>query len=198
VRSPSFLYAVLALPFALVAWGANAAADRVAGIAAASLAGLGHWASGPASAPEPAAGQELALAPVDVVSGDAPRSAPLADVQAEKRAKRRSVPRVVVARAVRVPRETVLRLANSGTRLRGVPVKAEGLRPAGILLSGVSALGIGLQDGDVLVEAVNRPALDVGGVVAAVIAARSARVPELTGRFWRHGELWLLVVEQPY
>ena len=104
----------------------------------------------------------------------------------------------VPTRGIRVSAATVLRIANSGARPVGIPVPAEGARPAGLMLSGVSGLGVGMQDGDVLTHAGGRPALSEADVVGLVIAARGKEVPSIGGRFWRDGEPWNLVVEQPY
>ena len=104
----------------------------------------------------------------------------------------------VPKRGVRVSAATVLRLANSGARPSGIPVPAEGPRPAGLMLTGVSALGVGILDGDVLTHAGGRPALSEADVVSLVIAARGRQVSAIGGRFWRNGEPWNLVVEQPY
>jgi hypothetical protein len=93
---------------------------------------------------------------------------------------------------------TVLKLAESRARPRGVRVAAEGARPAGLRLSRVAELGIGLQDGDVLTRAVGQPALSSGAVVQAILLARSQGAKVLEGEFWRGGERWLLRVEQPY
>jgi hypothetical protein len=93
---------------------------------------------------------------------------------------------------------TVLRLAESGARPGGVPVPASDACPAGIALSGVSALGLGLRDGDRLVRAAGMPALDPGAVVSAVVASRGARVPIISGQICRGGALFTVVVEQPY
>ncbi|GEM_PF-1004874 len=101
-------------------------------------------------------------------------------------------------RGLRVPAETVLRLARSGARPRGVPVPAAGGRPAGILLQDVGGLGVGLEDGDVLTMAGGVPARSPADVVGMVIAARGRRAATIGGQFWRDGELWDLVVEQPY
>ena len=80
----------------------------------------------------------------------------------------------------------------------GAYVPAEGARPAGLQLQGVSALGVGLEDGDVLTHADGRPARSRGDVIGVVIAARGAGAREIGGRFWRNGEVWNLIVEQPY
>jgi hypothetical protein len=62
----------------------------------------------------------------------------------------------------------------------------------------VSALGIGLIDGDVLTHAGGRPATSASSVIGMILGARAKRIPELSGRFWRKGEVWNLSVEQPY
>jgi S1-C subfamily serine protease len=63
---------------------------------------------------------------------------------------------------------------------------------------GVSALGIGMRDGDVLIKVMGAPAISVADVVGRVAAARSRRLPQISGQFWRDGEQWNLIVEQPY
>jgi hypothetical protein len=93
---------------------------------------------------------------------------------------------------------TVLRLAESGARPSGVPVPASGVCPAGIALAGVSGLGLGLRDGDVLVRAAGMPARDPAAVINAVVSSRGARVPVISGQICREGALISLVVEQPY
>lgn len=109
-----------------------------------------------------------------------------------------NVKRLVPQKGIRVREAVVLRLANGGVRPTGIPVPARGTRPAGVALVGVSALGIGLQDGDVLVSAAGRPTLAAGDVVGVVIGSRAHRAAEISGRFYRDGEPWNLVVEQPY
>jgi hypothetical protein len=102
------------------------------------------------------------------------------------------------AKGIFVSSATVLKLASRGGRPRGTPVKAQGARPAGLRLSGVSALGIGLEDGDVLTRALGRPALSAGAVVEAVIVARSKRMKVLDGEFYRGNDRYVIQVEQPY
>jgi hypothetical protein len=97
-----------------------------------------------------------------------------------------------------VGQEQVLKLASTRARPRGTAVPASGARPAGLKLSGVAALGIGMQDGDVLTRAVGQPALSSGAVIQAVLAARARHAPVLEGEFWRGAERCLIRVEQPY
>ena len=97
-----------------------------------------------------------------------------------------------------VSAEKVLGLARAGARPGAIPVSADGARPAGLLLTGVGGLGVGLRDGDILTHALGQPAVSEEGVVGAIIRARGARVPQLSGRVWRDGRTFALVVAQPY
>ena len=99
---------------------------------------------------------------------------------------------------VRVSAAQVLGLASRRAMPQAAPVKANAQHPAGLLLSGVSALGVGLLDGDVLTEAAGQKALSVAGVVGVVLAARGRQVPAISGKFFRAGVPFLLTVEQPY
>ena len=99
---------------------------------------------------------------------------------------------------IRVAADTVLSLAESGASPNGVFVPAEERRPAGLMLLGVSGLGIGLRDGDILTHAAGRSATSEGQVVSLVLAARGARQPRIFGRVWRDGRSFSLVVDQPY
>lgn len=102
------------------------------------------------------------------------------------------------AKGIFVSAQTVLKLASRGGRPRGTPVAAAGPRPAGLRLSGVSALGIGLEDGDVLTRALGRPALSASSVVESVIVARAKRVKVLDGEIYRGNDRYVIQVEQPY
>jgi len=102
------------------------------------------------------------------------------------------------ARAVRISAAQVLALASRRAIPQAVPVPATATHPAGLLLRGVSGLGIGMRDGDVLTEAAGLKASSVGAVIGAVVAARARQSREISGRFFRGGESYQLVVEQPY
>jgi hypothetical protein len=97
-----------------------------------------------------------------------------------------------------VSADKVLRLAQAGARPAGIPVNAAGTRPGGLLLTGVGGLGLGLQDGDILTHALGQPAVSEEAVVGAIIRARGARQPHLSGQVWRGGRSFALVVAQPY
>jgi len=193
-RSPWLLVLALSLPLPLLAAGAPALADAVGTLAGRRLAASTRTsarARPPAPTPlllEALPAHELVALPA--ARGAAPALAPLG-LPAPARA-------LVPKKGVRVRAETVLRLANSGARPGGFPVPAQGDRPRGLALTGVSGLGIGLEDGDILTHAAGRPALTPGDVIGVVIGSRTERAPEIWGRFWRNGEPWSLVVEQPY
>jgi hypothetical protein len=74
--------------------------------------------------------------------------------------------------------------------------------PAGIELSSVSGLGIGLLDGDRLVAVGGVPVTQRAQVVSLVLAARGRHEPQLVASLWRRTALgpraFSVVVEQPY
>lgn len=102
------------------------------------------------------------------------------------------------ARGVRVSAAQVLALAQRRAMPTAAPVRATPAHPAGLQLHGVSALGVGMQDGDVLTEAGGERASSVATVVGVVLAARSHHSPEISGRFYRAGLPYTVTVEQPY
>ena len=180
--------ALLALPLPLLAAGAGGLADDVGrelGSGLAKLAAQLHARSKPG-------------APLAVI-------APIAEAEHEVEPEAGQLPRRKARAVTRAPSkgvyvraDAVLRLAESGARPSAVPVRASGSRPAGLALVGVSGLGVGLADGDILTHAAGLPARSPGQVVGLVIGSRGARAPQISGRFWRRGEYYDLVVEQPY
>ncbi|HYP87111.1 MAG TPA: hypothetical protein VEQ59_03145, partial [Polyangiaceae bacterium] len=120
-------------------------------------------------------------------------------VEASPRAKGHS-PKIVnkPPRALFVGRATVLKLAQSAARPRGSFVAPSAEHPAGLRLSGVAALGIGLQDGDILIEALGITPRAPGEIVGAIIQARAQHAASLSGTLWRRGQSFGITVEQPY
>lgn len=187
---------LLPLPLLCVlgAWGSAHVADRIGIAISRALGAVAPFlVTHPHEEPEPEsfvdAPSEAAVLPVSIVT------------PAPATKGRRTPPRTKTKAEVHslfVSAETVLRLAEARVRPRGVPVKAEGQRPAGLRLSNVGALGIGLHEGDVLTRAVGQPALSSSAVVSAVLVARARGAKVLEGEFWRAGERWVLQVEQPY
>jgi len=188
--------APLPLLFALGAWASARVADRVAVTGANVLLLLA-----PLARDSPSAEAEEAPALVipteftlmgDALGGSVHPAPPPSKHPRGKKTAPASTPVVFVSQ------EQVLRLASTRARPHGAPVPASGARPAGLKLAGVAALGIGMQDGDVLTRAVGQPALSSGAVIQAVLSARARRAPVLEGEFWRGNQRWLIRVEQPY
>lgn len=115
-----------------------------------------------------------------------------------KRSRQPTRARPTAAHGIRITAAQVLALAARRAMPHAVFVKATAERPAGLLLGGVSALGVGLQDGDVLTEAAGQKATSVPVVVGVVLAARSRQATEISGRFYRGSVPFQLTVEQPY
>lgn len=196
VRPSWVLPLCLTLPLPLLAAGASSAADALGRRGGRALgAATETFLRSPPSAPLPVFVEPLAPSEPPESAPEGPAKEAAAPVRSTRRAPATSP---VPAKGVRVRAEVVLRLANSGARPGGFPVPASGARPRGLALTGVSGLGIGLEDGDVLTHAAGRPALTPGDVIGVVVGSRRARAPEIWGRFWRNGEPWNLVVEQPY
>jgi S1-C subfamily serine protease len=97
-----------------------------------------------------------------------------------------------------VPASAVLNLARVGVLPQAAPVPAAGARPAGLKLSGVGGLGLGMRDGDVLTRVAGTPVASVSQVVGLVIQAREKRARHISAEFFRDGSRWSLTVEQPY
>ncbi|MEI9948082.1 MAG: hypothetical protein WDO74_03675 [Pseudomonadota bacterium] len=115
-----------------------------------------------------------------------------------KRPRPPSHARAAPRQGIRISSAQVLALAARRAMPNAVFVKANTQRPAGLLLSGVSGLGVGLQDGDVLTEAAGQKVSSVAAVVGLVLAARARQASEISGRFYRGGVPFSLTVEQPY
>ena len=182
----------LALPvFAVRAWSIGYA-DRLA-------TGIALGLSGVLTPANRLAASEEAPKPVEdtFVFSEMPssRSASLA----AKHPYSANRPRVVaVQHGIRISAAQVLALASRRAMPQAVPVKANAQHPAGLSLRGVSGLGVGMQDGDVLTEAAGQKATSVAVVVGIVLSARGRQAPEISGRFFRAGVPFALTVEQPY
>jgi hypothetical protein len=122
--------------------------------------------------------------------GKAPRSG-AGQVPSERRSK-------TELRALHIDTSTVLCIAQLGIQPSGKPVLQKGKRPAGIALFGVSALGVGVLDGDVLTEVLGQPVRSQFQVIAIVIAARNANMSMISGTLWRGAHAYSVTVDQPY
>lgn len=154
--------------------------------------GAGASPSSETSAPTPPVEASLGAAPVA-----AGRSAPKSK---QRGTRRNSAPNASPAatRGIRISASQILGLARIRAMPHAVPVPATGQHPAGLRLIGVGALGVGMRDGDVLSRVSGAPVNSVAAVVAMVLSHRGRLAREITGEFWRNGERWVLLVEQPY
>jgi hypothetical protein len=100
--------------------------------------------------------------------------------------------------ALFVSASTVLQLSKSAARPQGSFVPQTSQHPAGLRLVGVGALGIGVQDGDILIDAMGISPRASGEIIGAIIEARARRVSALSGTLWRSGHTFRITVEQPY
>lgn len=99
--------------------------------------------------------------------------------------------------SVLVTQSKVLELARASAVPSGHPVERRGARPSGIELSGVTGLGIGLIDGDVLTDVAGSPVRSEGRIVGIVVRALARHDARISATFWRAGSPWTLVVELP-
>jgi hypothetical protein len=102
------------------------------------------------------------------------------------------------APAVYVSERTILRLAKARAVPQAQSVAATDARPGGVQLLGVSALGVGMQDGDVITEVAGRRVRGEGDIVTAVLVARSQQAPTVSAVFYRGKVRGSLVVAMPY
>lgn len=185
---PLALLLPLPLLVAIAAFGSAHAADVLGARLGSALSVIGHVVS-----------VEAKLDSSDPFELPAALAEPIRDTPPATNKKSGKKPiKKAPAKGIFVPASSVLKLASRGGRPRGTPVKASGARPAGLRLSGVSALGIGLEDGDVLTRALGRPALSASSVVESVLVARAKRVKVLDGEIYRGNDRYLIQVEQPY
>jgi hypothetical protein len=180
--------ALLALPFAGVAWVAARSVEPLASAAvevllraSAPLQRSSSLEQAPDSLHEP-----LAVSEPTVPAATQPKTV-------SGRAAKPQPPRPLFVAA-----DKVLRLAQSGAQPRGAFVAETPHHPAGLRLSGVAALGIGVQDGDILIEALGVLPRSPGQIIGAILEARARQVRYVGGTLWRRGQTLHIVVEQPY
>jgi hypothetical protein len=180
--------------FALGAWTSARAAERAGADAAIALSAVAVLARAGqvTSASEPEAPTELTVIPAQYAVVAEPAAPPAKGRNGAKKARPSATPVVFVSQ------KAVLGLANSGAHPRGIFVPANAARPAGLRLTGVGALGIGMQDGDVLTRALGQPVTATGAVIQAVLVARAHHAAVLEGEFWRGAQRYVIRVEQPY
>jgi len=183
---------LLGAPFALSAHAASSLVGPLTQRAVALLMGV----TAPLAAALPAPAELEAEAPCDAPS----TSSELSFDAANKSTAHRGLKPASKAKpaALFVSAATVLKLAQSNARPRGSFVGATAQHPAGLRLTGVAALGIGVQDGDILTEALGITPHGPGEIIGAIIEARAKQARFLSGTLWRQGQSFSLTVEQPY
>jgi hypothetical protein len=150
----------------------------------------------PVPAPEEWQAEPLDL---DLPLGEPPSGAPeVRTVAVDAGRPKKTRAKKLALSGIRISSAQILALAARGAMPSAVFVKGNAQRPAGLLLSGVSALGVGMQDGDILTEAAGQKVSSVAAVVGIVLAARARQASEISGRFYRAGVPFSLTVEQPY
>lgn len=179
----------LAAPFVLVEKAQGALAESLVSRTVAAL--LRVTAPLVPVAPAPAEAAEGAVVTFDVTAEGPARSTGKASARA--RAGAPAKPQTLLVSAARV-----LQLSKSAARPQGTFVAQTPQHPAGLLLMGVAGLGIGVQDGDILVDAMGMTPRSSGEIIGAIIQARAQRVRYLSGTLWRRGQTFRITVEQPY
>lgn len=177
---------LLALPFAALAWTSARIVEPWSRSAAEVLVQLSaSLREAPRSPLESSAARpQSASNPTPAAKEPSPRSV------------RR--PRPQTANVLFVSAANVLELAQGASPPRGAFVGAAGSQPAGLRLSGVAALGIGVEDGDILIEALGVEPRSPGQIIGVVLEARAKRLRYVSGTLWRRGQTLRIVVEQPY
>jgi len=187
----------LLTPFALVVLCVDRVADRQAVSVVEALCQVSDALNRADAEPDERDQEQVALWRAELATLlDELASEPAdASVEGSTRRSRAAAP---APKGLFVSAERVLGLARGGARPGAIPVSASRGRPGGLLLTGVGGLGVGLRDGDILTHALGQPAVSEEGVVGAIIRARGARLPQLSGRVWRDGRSFALIVAQPY
>lgn len=199
-----------ALPFVGLAQRARSAADAFSGAAAVHALALGRGLSAlqeearPTALPPSQNAERIAqlsgrdLPPAAPANADPTAAKSTAKTtQVAKRSDEPPSPKAPQAVGVLIRRARVLAAANAGIRPSGVPVPSTSYRPAGLALIGVSAIGVGLRDGDVLTRAGGTAARSDGAIVAAVTVALRRGAPAITADVWRGPRRLIVTVQLP-
>jgi hypothetical protein len=186
--------AALGSPFALVASSAGAFVEPLSRAAVGALLSASSALSAPSAPRLPPEPLELdaELPPSDALASSNTKPAGARAGRAGRAIRPQSPAALFVSAA------KVLRLSQGSARPQGELVAATAQHPAGLRLSGVAALGIGVQDGDILVEALGAAPRSPGQIIGGIIEARAQRARYLSGTLWRRGQTLKITVEQPY
>lgn len=100
--------------------------------------------------------------------------------------------------SVFVSAERVLRLSREASVPASRYVPAIGRRPAGLQVAGVTGLGIGVRDGDVLTQVAGMDVRSSAAVVSTVLRLRAKKVEVISGELWRGQQRIRIMFEMPY
>jgi hypothetical protein len=181
----------LGVPFVLVAQAASA---FVTPLTSATVAALVRMTAPLSAAASPAPDADVFVTPGD---GYAPAAVVFEAATKGPHPGVKTKPKSAAA-ALFVSKASVLKLSQSAARPQGSFVAQTPEHPAGLRLVGVAALGIGVEDGDILIEALGITPRSPGQVIGAIIEARAKAPRFLSGTLWRRGQLIRITVEQPY
>jgi hypothetical protein len=170
-------------------WCSRRAADSLASRAVTALAPVASLMPGP-DAPQPVVLPSPPQHTVPAPPGSARQG------RSPSRASR-SVKLPAPARGIIVRRQTVQAAVHRGIRPSASPVAATARHPAGLVVTGWSAAGAGLMDGDIITSVGGRTPSAVDDVIAAVAGACKAGTYAVSGRVWRNGETLPVTVELP-
>lgn len=124
--------------------------------------------------------------------GQAPRRSAAAQNKSKEDAKDAPVG------ALFVSAERALRLSREASIPASRYVPAQGERPAGLQVAGVSGLGIGVRDGDVLTKVAGAEVRSSAAVISLVLKLRAQKAKAISGEMWRGQQRFQIVFEMPY
>jgi S1-C subfamily serine protease len=190
-----FLAVVLLARWAVPAWGDWIA--RHAANAAAWVAPLRPPKKEEAPAPAPPPSVDRTDVPDAGDDSGAPDGgAPLVARPVARAPSAAAVPKAPTS--VHVPAALVQKAIDDGGRsIRARTVRGPDRRPAGVRLTGVSGLGIGLRDGDVIVAVDGKPALDEDACTSAALSAVARGDSTLRATIERDGVPFDCAVDLP-
>lgn len=200
----ALLLAACAAPFALAGWVGVRFVEAAGGVGQSLAAWQPRNPGATQAAPDAAAPESEAQAArgADVEFELAPPATVLTESSAPAPARRdltspspRPAQKLI---GIRIRKARVLALSRSAGIPGGSFVQASEQHPAGLMLSGVSGLGVGVQDGDVLTHAAGQPVHSVAQVIGLVAGARHAKAPAISGTLYRGAQRIQLHVEMPY
>lgn len=185
IRRSGFLFALV--PFVLVAIGARGLAPRISEAITDGMLTAASWARVRTVERDPAHNTD-ALPAVDPPSSVVPR-APMP---------RLAVKKTAAQKAIVISREQVLRLTSKELRRIQTTTFVDGHgRHSGVSLIGMTGLGVGLADGDVVTSIDGRPTPTENDATDAVLAAWNSGTYVVHASIVRGGDTIAVTLEIP-